>query len=481
MPTGIGGVDAVLGGGLLRGSAYIVQGPPGAGKTILANQICFNAAASGEPALYVSLLAEAHDRLLTYMRPLRFYDAALVPERVSYLSAYPILEKEGPGALQRMLLEEVRRRGARVVVLDGLFVIHDAFGSEPAFRRFVHEMQGLASLAGCSLLMLTNQARSRAAPEHTMVDGWIELLDEIHGLRAVRALVVHKQRGSAYLRGRHLYRITDAGITLFPRLEAAQPCEPDTAPRNGRIGSGIAQFDTMLMGGYPPASSTFLLGPSGSGKTTFGLHFLGRCTPEEPGLLFGFYETPTRLMVKARRIGLDLEGLVARGAVEVIWQPDADNLVDELGHRLITAAQRRRAKRIFVDGLGSFERAMLHKQRLPALVAAIHNILQPLGATILYSREVQELDMLERLPDSDLSTMAENLILFHYARQGRLLHRMLSILKLRDSDFDPFAEEFHITPDGVRFGRRPLATARPAEADELPDVPSLGDTPPTGP
>lgn len=478
VPTGIQGIDEVLGGGLLRGAAYIVQGPPGAGKTILANQVCFNHAARGGTALYVSLLAEAHDRLFSYMSEMRFYDAAAVPARVLYLSAFPILQKEGPGALHRMLLQETRRRGATIIVIDGLFVVRDVFASDSDFRRFVHEMQGLASLTQSTLLMLTNQSRELSAPEHTMVDGWIELIDEIHALRAVRTIVVHKQRGSAYLRGRHTYRITDDGIAVFPRIEATQSRQPDATAATGRVGSGIEPFDTMLFGGYPAASATFILGPSGSGKTTIGLHFLAACTPKAPGVLFGVYETPARLMTKARSIGIDLEGLVASGALEIIWQPDAENLVDDLAHALVGAVQRRRATRVVVDGIGAFERAMLFRQRLPALVNAINNAVKRLGATIIYTRETSELHELDRLGSDDMSAMAENLILIHYIRQDRLLRRMISILKVRDSDFDPVTEEFYITSEGVRFGTRPAPLSRPAGVLDVMNADAPGEAAP---
>ncbi|HYN87184.1 MAG TPA: ATPase domain-containing protein, partial [Ardenticatenaceae bacterium] len=47
MPTHIWGLDAVLQGGLIQGATYLVTGPPGAGKSILANHLCFNHVAAG--------------------------------------------------------------------------------------------------------------------------------------------------------------------------------------------------------------------------------------------------------------------------------------------------------------------------------------------------------------------------------------------------------------------------------------------------
>jgi len=69
--TGIEGLDQLTDGGFFRGSAYIVQGPPGAGKTIMANQFCYAHVRAGGRALYMTLLAESSSRMLTYVRPAR--------------------------------------------------------------------------------------------------------------------------------------------------------------------------------------------------------------------------------------------------------------------------------------------------------------------------------------------------------------------------------------------------------------------------
>ena len=66
--TGVPGLDTILGGGVFEGGIYIIQGAPGAGKTILGNQICFAQAAQGRNALYITLLAESHARMIGHMR-----------------------------------------------------------------------------------------------------------------------------------------------------------------------------------------------------------------------------------------------------------------------------------------------------------------------------------------------------------------------------------------------------------------------------
>ena len=94
-PSGITGLDTILGGGFMRGGIYIVRGDPGAGKTILTNQICFNHIASSKNAcaLYVTLLAENHARMTSHLRALSFFDESRIPDQMVYLSALARSEK----------------------------------------------------------------------------------------------------------------------------------------------------------------------------------------------------------------------------------------------------------------------------------------------------------------------------------------------------------------------------------------------------
>ena len=95
VPTGIPGLDTVLGGGLLKAGIYIVRGEPGAGKTILGNQFCFNHAAAGHHAVYVTLMAETHDRMMQHMQTMSFFERARIPDGVYYVNGFRVLEEEG--------------------------------------------------------------------------------------------------------------------------------------------------------------------------------------------------------------------------------------------------------------------------------------------------------------------------------------------------------------------------------------------------
>src|SRR5262249_38063464 len=153
-----------------------------------------------------------------------------------------------------------------------------------------------------------------------------------------RRLLVHKLRGSNFLEGEHTYHITRDGVVVFPRIEAlfAAPTRRDPSPAT-RVTSGIASFDIMLKGGIPAATMTAVVGPSGAGKTTIGLQFLAKSSVAEPGLLFGCYEPPERLHLKATTMGLDLAAAEQRGEVEILWHPTGERLLDGLAHQLLDA------------------------------------------------------------------------------------------------------------------------------------------------
>jgi circadian clock protein KaiC len=448
VPSGVPGLDTVLCGGFPKAGLHLIQGLPGSGKTTLGNQICHAHAAAGGRALYVTLLAETHDRMLLHLGTMRFFDLSRLPEQVSYVSGLAALQGEGLRGLVTLLRREIAPHKASVMVLDGLVAAEDRAASETEFKTFIQELQVQAALHGCTALLLTAARGQAVPPAHTMVDGIVELTDVRYGSRTERGLFVTKLRGSDHLPGRHPFRITQEGLVVYPRVEAAfrVTTRPDEA-RLGRVSTGVEGLDAMLGGGgMPEATVTGVIGPSGIGKTTLGLHFVCGSGPAEPGLFFGFYETPPRLVQQAARLGLDLGGAVDRGEVEIVWQPQGENLQDALAHRLLDAVGRRGVRRLFFDGLGGFLEASVEPQRISRFFAVLVNELRARGVTTLYTMETR--DVVGRgieVPVSGISSIVENLIALRFLEYRSRARRLLSVVKVRASGFDPTLREFVIT------------------------------------
>ena len=470
-PSGITGLDTILGGGFMRGGIYIVRGDPGAGKTILTNQICFNHIASSKNAcaLYVTLLAENHARMTSHLRALSFFDESRIPDQMVYLSALGALREGGLKGLVDILRREIKRRGCSILVIDGLITAQTSAASDQDFKEFVHSLQEIALATDCTMFLTASLSKGEISPEQTMVDGLLELSDRNYGWRAESDIQVKKFRGSAFLRGRHAYKITNNGIAIYPRVEAllARPSRPD-AGGSELILSGIAKLDNLLGGGLPRASTTMVMGPSGAGKTTLGMQFLSAASESEPGLLFGFYETPARICAKAERNGHPIARLIDKGVVEILWQPPTDDMLDAYGERLLEAVHKRKVRRLFIDGLNGFKKAAIDPGRMDHFFTALANELRVLGVTTLYTLEVPDiLGPAIRVPIDDISSIAENMILLRFIELRSRLHRLISILKVRSSDFDASLHEFKITDRGIT-----LRIHRKAQKPSWPVLPS---------
>lgn len=450
--SGIPGLDVILCGGFLRGGLYIVQGAPGTGKTTLGNQMCFHHVASGGRALYVTLLAEYHARMMQHLSVMSFFDGSKTPDQLTYLNGLGVLETDGLKGLLTQLRREITRHNVSFLVLDGIVSAKRVSSDEQAFNEFVHELQAVTAATECTMFMLSSAQGERVTPEHTMVDGVVELTDQLVGWRAESYLQVLKLRGSAFLRGRHAFKITGDGIVVHPRIEAvlARPSRPDRGGP-GRVSIGVDQLDVMLGGGLPDSSTSMVMGPSGSGKTTLGLQFLSRSTEAEPGLLFGFYETPARLHAKVAQVCRSLRGLLDSGVVEIEWQPPTDDLLDAYGERLLRTVHQRKIRRLFIDGLGAMQDAAgAEPGRIGTFLTALMNEMRVLGVTTLYTLEVPEIMGPAILsPIGDLSILAENLILLRFVEVRSRLYRLISLLKVRDSDFDLTLHEYTTSSRGL--------------------------------
>ena len=456
VPTGVPGLDEILNGGLMKAGVYLVQGEPGTGKTILANQICFHHVARGGRAAYVTLLAESHARMIQHLHPLSFFREDAIPESIHYVSAFSALKANGLSGVTQLLADEMRSRNSDLLVLDGFVTASGASGSAEALKVFIGEIQAHSALAGCTTLLLNSVgAPDVDSPEQTMVDGIFSLRRNLVGWAHERTLEVSKFRGAATLDGMHAMRIGSDGITLFPRLEAARGRDAPGASHDAALTTGVQGLDDMIeVGGYPPGSITLAAGYPGSGRTMLGLHFLGAASAEEPALLFGFYESADQLSNIAARFSIPLEERRRSGALEMLWQPYGAGTLDETGYRLLQAVERRRVKRVFIDGLGGFVATPWFAERGAAFFSALATELRRLGATTLASLDSEDPHGRSvALPNHGISALADNLFQLRVEDVDGALQRMISIGKVRGSRYDVAVRQIELLPTGLQLAR----------------------------
>jgi circadian clock protein KaiC len=452
IPSGVPGLDEITGGGLLQAGAYILQGVPGAGKTILANQIVYRHAAAGGHVVYVTMLAESHARLLQHMEAFSFFRADALPRQVYYVSAFNALRSDGLRGVIDLLRTEMHARRTSLVVLDGLVMADSSVASGEALKLFISEIQAHSALTGCTTLLLASEEPDRpVSAEHTMVDGILLLRERAYGPRRERNIEVVKFRGSSTLRGNHAFRIGPDGITIFPRLEALarEPVGDAVVPVG--VPTGVASLDAMFdIGGYARGSVTAVSGPSGSGKTSLALHYAARASAGEPGLFLGFYESPELLVRMGALLGLPLREKVQAGHVRFIPLPFGENMLDAIAATLLAEVRRVPSQRVVIDSAGGFMAAPAYRERGGSFLAALLDELRRAGATTLVTVEEGDVPGQRALDTPTLSASADTLLQLEVRADGAI-RRRLAVRKSRVSRCDLRQRELVLTASGLQL------------------------------
>ncbi|HZD69572.1 MAG TPA: ATPase domain-containing protein, partial [Actinomycetes bacterium] len=298
-------LDRVLGGGFPAHAINLVVGPPGSGKTIMAQQYVFHNATPERPAVYLTTVSEPLEKVLRYGQTMAFFDTRAVGQAVFYEDLGKLLGTEGLSGVLERIDHLVKERRPGFIVIDSFKALHPYADGEGEFRRFLHRLAGRLSAFPVTSLWIGEYDHTEVstAPEFAVADAIVRLSSDRLGQRELRTLQVLKLRGSAFLSGGHAYRLSGAGIEVFPRLADPVNASEYTMPGQ-RITSGIAALDTMLADGYWPGAATLVAGPAGSGKTIIGLHFVvSGARRGEPGIIATLQENPTQLARVARGFG----------------------------------------------------------------------------------------------------------------------------------------------------------------------------------
>lgn len=440
-------LDRVLGGGFPAHAINLVVGPPGSGKTILAQQYVFHNVTVERPAVYLTTVSEPLEKVLRYGQTMTFFNAGAVGQAVFYEDLGELLGTEGLSGVLERIDQLVKEQRPAIIVIDSFKALHPYAGDQGEFRRFLHLLAGRLSAFPVTSLWIGeyDHAELSTAPEFAVADAIVRLSSERIGQRELRVLQVLKLRGSGFLTGDHAYRLSAGGIEVFPRL--ADPVDPSAyAMPTQRSSSGIAALDAMLADGYWPGAATLVAGPSGSGKTLIGLHFVvSGARRGEPGIIATLQENPNQLERVAQGFGWSL----AEDGIELLYRSPVDLLVDQWVYELLATIERTGARRVLIDSLGDLAFAAGDEARYREYLYSLVQRCSRLGVSLLMTLELSDLFQVTRLSELGISHVSDNVLLLQYLRQQARVKRTLTVLKTRASLHEPQIREFTITPEGI--------------------------------
>ncbi len=458
LSTGVPGLDEILGGGFPPGSAVVLAGSSGAGKTITAQQICFANATKQRKAIYYTTMSEPHSKLVQHLRPFTYFDAQALGSRVEYVHLGDLLRQARQDGLGPLVAEVVRAaldEEPAVVVIDSIKMLRD-FVDETEIRTALYDLTSRIGHTDTVLLLVgeyTMEEINHSGAEFAMADGIVHLAYEPRVPADRNWLRVVKMRGRAIMHGRHTFRITSTGVQVFPRAENRRQASP-LLPLTGRMPSGTAGLDELMGGGVTAGDATVVVGPSGIGKSTMALGFIAAGLDHGDHCLYiTFQETPDEILQRARDFGRDLDTPYAAGRLEIQYVPIGELDLDALAARIMTALQTGSFRRVVIDSLEDLTYAAREAERFPAYKRALMASIRAAGASLLTTSESTTLGTSGQ-PWDELMFLFHNVILMRYVEFNTQIGRALNITKMRHSRHAMGLHEVRIADHGLTIGQQ---------------------------
>jgi circadian clock protein KaiC len=479
VPTGISGLDEILGGGLPPRRLYLIQGAPGCGKTTLALQFLLTGARAGEKALYISL-SETREEVEEVARShgwplesIEIVELSAIDQQLAAQSQNTLFHASEVELTEttKLLLDAVERVKPTRVAFDSLSELRLLSQTPLRYRRQILAFKQYFAGRNCTTLLLDDSTVD-AVDSHvlSLAHGVISLdrlAPEYGGER--RRLLVRKVRGTTYRGGNHDFVIEKGGLRVFPRLVAAEHHRPFPTED---IASGVRGLDTLLGGGLARGTSTLLSGPPGTGKSTVALKFaLAAAARGDKVALYTFDESLGVLHARAAGLKFGLADMIEGGNVVAVQIDPAELSPGELASRIQQAVEKEGVKVVFLDSLNGYLQSMGEERFLNLQLHELLTYLNQQGIVTMMIVTPQGLLGNMQSP-IDVTYLADTVITFRFFEAHGAVHKAISVIKKRTGDHERTIRELTIKPSGITVGPaledfRGVLTGTPT----LPDKP----------
>lgn len=457
--TGIEGLDRVLQGGLPRNRFYLVQGDPGVGKTTLGLQFLLQGLRDGERGLYVTLsettqelegVAASHGWSL---EALDLFELSAIEEMLAAESQSTLFH---PSEIElnhitNIIKNKVTETRPTRIVFDSLSELRLLAQNPLRYRRQLLSLKQFFVGRNCTVLVMDDRTSEGAEREVQSIAHGVLAMERMapeYGADR-RRLSVIKLRGESFRGGFHDFLISTGGITVFPRLIAA---EHRTDYPAQSLSSNIREMDDLLAGGLDRGTSTLFTGPPGTGKSTLGSQFAAAAAARgEHVAVFTFDEKIETYIGRADALGMKLSEHVTAKRVEASQINPAEMSPGEFVHRIRHAVEKRNLRLVIIDSLNGYLNAMPEERFLNIQMHELLTYLAQQGvATILILAQNGLVGNMHS--PIDVTYLADTVLILRYFEVQGAVKQAVSVIKKRSGGHERTIREFKIQRDGVYVG-----------------------------
>jgi circadian clock protein KaiC len=459
-PTGISGLDAILGGGLPRNRLYLLQGEPGTGKTTLALQFLLEGARQGQKCLYITF-SESREELLAVadshgwdFEGIALLELSALEQQLKQESQNTVFHpaEVEMNQLSDLIIAEVERIQPQRLVFDSVSELRMLAETPLRYRRQMLALKQYFSGKKCTALLLDDLTASPTDLQVQSIVHGVLNLQKLHPEfgNERRRLNVVKIRGLRFLGGHHDYVIARGGLKVFPRMVASDHV---TRYEKRPVSSGIPALDSLLGGGLDIGTSNLFLGPAGTGKSTLAIQYAYAAVERgERAAIFAFEESLNTLVSRTRGLGMDLEKYIDSGLLEVKRVDPAELSPGEFTDFIRCAVLERQVKMVVIDSLNGYLHAMPQEAYL---ILQLHELLTFLGnqgvVTLLVLAQQGMMGTLMNTP-VELTYLADTVVITRYFEAAGSVRKAVSVLKKRGGKHEATIREFNIGDQGITVG-----------------------------
>ncbi len=465
LPSGVPGLDEVLGGGFPEFSLNLIVGGPGTGKTTLGHQIMFANAGPERKAIYFTVIGEPPLKMLRYMQQMSFFDPDKVEDSIRFIHLGREAREGGLENVLARIVSEVEDSEPAIVLVDSFRSVlrraHEGGRGELAVQDFTQRLAlHLTSFEATTFLLGEYGNDENETAVFTVADGIMWLSQDVERNSVVRKLNVQKQRGRAQIPGLQTMRLTSDGLMVFPRIPVPHQGSGSASPLDHRLSTGVAELDGMLGGGIPRGYSVLLVGPSGSGKTVLSNKFIeAGVVAGEPGVIAVFEKRPDDYLHTISR-GPAFARFLEEKKLEIVYVRPLDLSIDETLTAIRDAVLRVGAKRVVIDSLSGLELALAptfrddFRESLYRMVGALTGM----GVTVVSTAELPDAFTLLQFSAHGIAFLSDAIVMQRYFEAEGELKRAISVIKVRGSQHSKLLRAYEVDDAGnLRIGS-PLAS-----------------------